>query len=1659
MELSVTTQLDLDSLKELLEASRFQEVYQTLAEQGYSSSVVNDPEVVPLLYPCLAHLGEPRCAEALVLRSWRQFPEHPKLLPYYLRSLVRKKGALFALQQCREYLKRVEFEEAHQQLQLFEVSILSRFRDYQRAEQKIQSLKEALGDFKYFVELADLEYQRDDLAKALNYYQLALEEKPGNRYCVQSVADILNRQGEKEEAIELLSHLTDRAQSVAVLCQLMGLAIENRQVALAYATLKRAEALVRPAQKESQRRLNPYRCDLLCLEGKYSEAIPYLDTRSGYGSKLSERLQDVADGQGKRVILNVPFEQQKHMTCAPASITSLAQYWGVTYQQEEVSQAICYDGSPALEERRWLESQGWICREFDLDESSAIELIDQGIPLLLTTVEPGSAHLQVLVGYDANMGVFLIRDPNGPRLAEMLIQESLDYYASSGPRAVVVLPQEQAPKLESVELPAAELYDLLHQFRIAEHENDRAEAYAVYRKMAALSPQHRLTINVQRTLAQQDEDAGAELKQVEALLAQYPRDVNLQLSKVNLLSSLGAVKQKVNYLESLQESEQFHFLLKSRLANELRIDARKHAQVIELVSEVFAIDPFHPDTLVTYASVLWDQGDKEQAYEIYRFLICLEDKTEYYAECYFRAARHFKEVDQALHFLKERFEAYIDKSAGPAYSLYHALASIDDYQQGLDYLEKALNKRPDDGYLIHFYIDKLLSNGEEAKCRALLETSTAQQLKLKALEAEARLQERELKTQKAIDSWHALIAYSPLHNQANHSLLAHYFGSGRAQEGLAFIDQQLLRYPGNFNLLRVKLSQLDNSHNWIEERKNTLQQLIEHHPDDAWGYEQLAETSLYLNELEEAEQSVQEALKINVSSEQAYLIYGRIAYANQDYPLARNKFRKAIELSCDCDDAYPYLIELAGTVEQVQQELSFINAQLKAQVSFGSGILEYQRTAQRWLEQEELIGCLTQLRAERPDLWQSHVALARAFAEYNELKQAEQVLQQAIAQFSLLPVLYSELATIYRKMGDLDAAEAPLQQAIEMSPSWTYPIQNLAEIYELQGRLEDAIALIQKACQRVPDAYVLKGFLADFYEKRGENEKAVQELLKALQLYPAYGWAWERVSELASASQLQNAKAILTEAREKLPADEELLRIEAGFAQTPVEKIDILRHYLDERPRSHTILHELLRSYLESEQYQQGLEFCNELQSQEHGKSTIAAHKAVFTYHLHHRTQAIEQMEALTQSDPNYYEAWRRLAHWHGAAGSKKSAQQALEECLRLYPNDVSVLSFVANHKQELGVASAEEIRELLERAVRIEPQDNYSALTLFDLYFEAKEYEAAEQVLLRLKRFRQSAFITCRELELCAVQKGEPTQLLAIWAELLTAKEANSWVADTAWKRMKKLGLLERAIALSEELIHEGHSVDPIFVVFAFRYEIELHGANAMLRYLLTASDQEPLLDRKLEGYLDYLIEKNWPIAPKLISRYRERLQQDLTNWGLVGRLHINRSQWLAAWDWYRPHLSREGIAPGVLYLASIAARSAQQWEAGCHLMERAISLPADNYREDIVVWYAFDQLLAGEFAEFAELEVINHESLIYMSQFVRHALPLLSSEQISIKSGWLKHLQADIAEIKERWKHLDDNPVIRIARHKLIETLKSRLASQGLRRHYERLRLAFMI
>ena len=1004
---------DMAHLKQLYRQGLFRQALNT-AEQAWGPwRQVDACERRIFLARTLSNLGLTRSSDALLLRTWRQNRDDVQARYYYLRTIARRHGAFIGLQRMQAMIEPDALScDTRAEWLGFKANLYAQYRDWPRAQTLLTQAK-ALGSESFWLAMEEayvLEKQ-DRYQDALNAIEpLALH----HHYCpaILLSAYLYALLGRQDEAVTLLHHHAQRMESVPLYLQLYAMFQEYKVADGACWCIEQARALIPEDDQALGEELAISAFSLAYLEEDMSAALTALEhVRTPY-YRLIKKNMEQADLEDQPVLLEVPFVRQHHMTCAPATLTAISHYWAQSAEHLEIVEQICYDGTPHQAERHWAEEKGWRCKEFTLNEDVAIALLDRGVPFTLSTVEPGSAHLQAVVGYDRRKGVYLLRDPYYPTLQELLIEEAGKYYASSGPRCFVLLPQEQAHLLDDITFPETQFYDRYYAVQCALKKHQRDVAEEQIRVLKEQDSGQRLTLWARRSLARYDSDYKAELDCVDALLTLYPDDLNLQADKAYLLAELGQHRAQIQFLEEAVITNHHHPHITRMLADCLRHDQRQYGQTTKLLLSILSRQPFNAAAIWSLASVYWNQeSERAHAFELYRLCASLEDKNEQYISSYFKAARYFKKTDEALDTLRKRVADLGERSANPYVSLYHALSAVSRDPEAIAILEEAKVKHGDDSYLLKTLLEAYLYNGMFDKMVALHQQAKSYLSRIEWLYLAAQLFRYRNEPKKERDCYQKILREQPLHYgviTAYVELLSKYYD---VEDALKFIDNRLAISPNDKRLLTLRLDKL--SERPDDSYKKYLNEFIERFANDSEAHLRLARYAISSRDLDTAHRSIEQALNIAPESVEAHTLLGDLYVLQGESGEAKACFKKAISLFADAPNVFSKLLDCCNSIEEKQNELVFIHQALMEQTSYGTGILAYKDCAINIIDDEHLLGFLKQAVEIRPDLWHAWVALSSYFTQTGRVDQAMSYLNTAVSRFPLEPRVWLERANTH----------------------------------------------------------------------------------------------------------------------------------------------------------------------------------------------------------------------------------------------------------------------------------------------------------------------------------------------------------------------------------------------------------------------------------------------------------------------------------------------------------------------------------------------------------------------------------------------------------------------------------------------------------------------
>jgi tetratricopeptide (TPR) repeat protein len=1508
------------------------------------------------------NLGGMRRAAVMFLRTWRADPEHPRAIYHHAYTLMRLRGPLVTWEFVREHPElRTDDPVLRADWMIMKATLAGSLRDFHDAEKLLARAEELAADYPWLmVQRSFLRREEDRYEEALEAAREALVAQPWYRPGVRACAHALRLLDRHEEALELLVEADRNIESSWVAADVVELQLHLEKYAEAGAGLDRFVELSPLLDKDTSRWLAAMRSTVAYRLGRIEEAAEQAEKTGGeYYRALAANVRAAAP-DSEREVLPVGFVRQHHVTCAPATLTVIARFWSMPAEHLEVAEEICYDGTSAYSERKWAEDNGWATREFDITWEEVVALIDRGVPFTITLVAPDGAHLQAVVGYDARKRTLVIRDPYVPNLIEPLAQKTFEELAATGPRGMALVPAGRRDLLDGLELGAAGLYDVLYEVSGALQSYDWKRAWAAYQRLEARAPGHHVTIHARRAIAAYDADNTAMLECAERLLALFPESPIARIARINCLYELGRREERLELLRAECRDRKSDPGFWWRYADDLRLDARSHAEAIKYARRALRARPTSGRVYHILADILWERREHELGLDLYRFAACLEDKDEHNAISYFRAARQVRKTEEVLDFLRARFVRFGRKSGGPAVTLFDALDELERVPQAIRTMERALKLRRDDGKLLLHAAMAHGRYGNNERAEDFLGRARGKAARSAWLQASAALAKYRGDSAAALEAWRKLLKIQPLNIGAHRSvsmLLAETKGSEGA---VAHIAEAAERFPHNVALHALWVQ-------WVrdgnpEEHERVARLLLGINPADAWGLRELCLALLKQNRGEEALAAAEEALGADPGNPFSQLFRGHALASLGRREESRAAMRRAIEISVDCEGAIDELLGSSASLEEVRGELELVRRELVRQTIYGDGLLAYRRHAVGIMDPEEVLGSLREAREARPDLWHAWSALTWQLMEMNRLDEAAANAEEACRRFPLLPRIWHDRARVHRASMDLLGEIAALERALEISPGWGRASTALADAYRRAERLADARKLMERSLRHDPLDPANHGELAEVLWDLGEREAAVERIKAAIKIAPEVDRAWSDLRGwTAELDRPGEALDFAREVAERRPRDAEVWLNLARCLEDAGDYencVDAARRAIELEPQNLDARDLLAVIYAGHGNYFDALKTCKPEGFPEGQPVRLRARQAWVKARMGKLEKAVEEMRAVVAERPDYYWAWQQLADWFQTTEDKEGLRGAAEMMSQLAPHDPMTLVYVGEAKLAAGDRDGAKAEFL--RAYELAPTYGYAGLSLLDMHMEDANYDAAEAVLVAMERAIGDEYVGMRRVQLEA-KRGNSEVAFERFRSMCADSKAAAAMLDASLEALESVAARAR---ISRELaeLRERPDVNPHVAVMAAR-RLCAGREFAECRRQLKGMKSKPEQWRAAAGqYVESLAEAGHKIKLRwFISRHEKMLREDDTCWGQVGYALLNVDLFHRVVRWMHDWPRREGVRPWMLINLSGALRNLGREERARRVEEKAVSLPPDHCTPCHLVWLAVDEAAAG--------------------------------------------------------------------------------------------------
>ncbi|MBK1883703.1 C39 family peptidase [Luteolibacter pohnpeiensis] len=1274
-------------------------------------------------------------------------------------------------------------------------------RDFPQAFHRIESALEMQPEDSWIhVQHASILELADRYEDALEAGRTAFNLRPNYRAAVLKYVDILVHLGCDEEAIQVLEKVVAETQHAFFSVRLQGLYSEKEDHVSALKCLDLIEQRMPMMEKSYQQWIVGRRADFAYMAGDIDSCLEWCDRKDdGFHKRVAQNLRSPNARTKSRVRLQVPFVRQHNSTCAPATLAAISCFWGKNHDHLEIAEAICHEGTPWHKERRWAEEHGFVTREFRITHEVVVALIDRGLPFTLTTEYITSGHLQACIGYDDRLGVILLRDPTVRHFGEMILESLIEEHPIAGPRGMVLVPREESQRLDGIHFPDEAAYNEFHQLLVALDGHDRMAVEDGLCRLRTVAPDSPLIHEAAYRKAVWDGDPQGQLDEANFLLEIAPKMGRNQLRRCNALNRLGRRNELIAYLESITAEKNSDPVFESELGELLLEDARQLEQAQYHLKKALRRRRRESrcyDSLARCMSKL--RLLKEEAM-LRRVASGFSPDFEPYARGYFDVCRAVNRTDEGLIFLEQRANQVATKSSNPWLTWAEALDDLHHPEQAATVLKRAMALMPDDGNLLLHSGKMMCRWGGESRIQGLefMEQARSKVPDRVWLTETAKVAAIQGERAKALKSWEELVRLQPLSIDAWRGLAGATADEYDEEAAIALLKEATNRNPDWLPLLHLQAE-------WLVDTKEgpleVLGRIIEMDPKDRWALRERAFRRVNVNDLVGAEHDAREALELAPWEPASHGTLGKVLEKTGRIRDAIHHYREALHLEIDYIQAAHYWSQLASDKSQELELIEFLEAEMHQQVSTGEIVLTYQEIACPVLDAATLLAQLKAFGEERPDLWQTFVAII----EQAVTMQADDVaLQQAdafVERFPLMPRAWTELARVQRLAGSRESELRAAAKAFELSPGWGTAATSYAEVLEKSGMLEQAIAVLSETCRLNPQGASTYGYLADVHRRKGDHEQALKCLLEAVRYIPNYTWAWSTACKWAV---VDGKKQVMVEALDAASQKYGHLTRwwrSAAAAWQDLEETDrmvaAIYSGLKLSPADPTLRDSLALHFFEESKYPEALAACESVGNEVKPPVNLRGRRAWILMHSGQAVEGLAEMKDLLDQEPEYAWGFGELASWH--EGRREWAEVAAI-CRRWQRADAAnarVLGLLGFAERELG--NCEGAKNAFARANALNPEYTFATRQLMDLQMRDGELEAAAATLKHLQHYSPSPYVICDAIELELKRKDRKAALRQ--AETLTSDpgadlEVMNWAftlfndnrSGLAWKRWLK--------------------------------------------------------------------------------------------------------------------------------------------------------------------------------------------------------------------------------------------------------------------------------
>ena len=479
--------------------------------------------------------------------------------------------------------------------------------------------------------------------------------------------------------------------------------------------------------------------------------------------------------------------------------------------------------------------------------------------------------------------------------------------------------------------------------------------------------------------------------------------------------------------------------------------------------------------------------------------------------------RAILEFEQTVELDPEHFEAF--------FYLGQLHLEMKNYQSSLDSFSQCLQLRPSvvPAYLLKSKAYRGLNNLEAAS-RVLEQARKYDETNIEMVRELGQLYESSKEYEKASNLYENFLKVVE-----NPEIEFRYALVLSQQERLfeaGFILQRLSNNDPDNLRLKILLGEVLKRRKSYVDASKVFRQVLEVEPNNFTANFRLAESLARVGERKEAIEILLHMLEINGSDQDAVLIRTSLAFVYQD----ARQFEKSIAL-------FQAIIQKNSENDLAKLRLSYVfkeSGQLEKALTLSKELLgkyegssykdnpqkEYYLIAHAQIlsaanRLQEAIQLLRDQRLQHPKPDELYVVESQLYLEHKDYFQAQQLIEEAISQYSDKEKLQFQLAAIYERQGEFEKSTTLFKKILRKNPEHAGVLNYLGYMLADKGiQLKEALGYIERALRLDPHNGAYLDSLGWVYFRLNELEKAELNLTKAVRTNDSDATIFDHLGDL-----------------------------------------------------------------------------------------------------------------------------------------------------------------------------------------------------------------------------------------------------------------------------------------------------------------------------------------------------------------------------------------------------------------------------------------------------------------------------------------------------------------------------------------------------------------